>query len=229
MSDTNRPQSIDGETVVGSEADAGATAGSAVTRGDQHHPSEQSRSGSGDGMHMGYGRFAAMIATSTAVMYVLMYLNTFAWDHVRWSETRAYMALVMGAAMAVIMLGYMLGMYRSTRANIAILVGAAAVFGGALWLVRSQETVQDTSYMRAMIPHHSIAILTSERSQIEDVRVCELAVEIIEAQRREIAEMEWLIDDIGDNGAAETATEAAARSVPEFTGTAKRTCTGGGG
>ncbi|MFN3218783.1 MAG: DUF305 domain-containing protein [Acidimicrobiales bacterium] len=175
-------------------------------------------------MHMGYGRFAAMIATSTVAMFVLMYLNTFAWDHVRWSETRFYMAFVMGATMAVIMLAFMLGMYRSTTINIAIVAGAVLVFAGALWLVRSQETVQDTSYMRAMIPHHSIAILTSERSELADVRVCELAVEIIEAQRREIAEMDWLIDDIGDNGAADTAAEAEARPVPDFTGTASRTC-----
>jgi uncharacterized protein (DUF305 family) len=225
MSDPNRSQSTDHEALVSTQTDAGATAGSAVMQGDQHAPSEESESESRDGMHMGYGRFAAMIATSTVVMYLLMYLNTYAWEHVRWSETRAYMALVMGAAMAVIMLGYMLAMYRNSRTNIAILLGAAAVFAGALWLVRSQETVQDTSYMRAMIPHHSIAILTSERSQIEDVRVCELAVEIIEAQRREIAEMEWLIDDIGDNGVAQSAVEADTRPVPEFTGTAQRRCT----
>jgi uncharacterized protein (DUF305 family) len=78
--------------------------------------------------------------------------------------------------------------------------------------------------MSAMIPHHSIAILTSERSEIADVRVCELAVEIIEAQRREIDEMDWLIDDIGRNGIAATAAEADARPVPEFSETSQRTC-----
>ncbi|MCB0996241.1 MAG: DUF305 domain-containing protein [Acidimicrobiales bacterium] len=175
-------------------------------------------------MHMSYGRFAAMIATSTVVMFGLMYLNTYAWDHVRWSETRAYMAVLMGATMAVIMLGFMLSMYKNMRLNIAIGVGAVALFAGSLWLVRSQTTVQDTSYMRAMIPHHSIAILTSERSELEDVRVCELAVEIIEAQRREIAEMDWLIADIDANGPAETADEAAARPVPDFEGTSIRSC-----
>jgi uncharacterized protein (DUF305 family) len=87
-------------------------------------------------------------------------------------------------------------MYRDRRANAAILVGSALVFSGALWLVRSQTTVQDVSYMRAMIPHHSIAILTSERSEISDPRVRELADEIIEAQRREIDEMKALIEDL---------------------------------
>lgn len=59
-----------------------------------------------------YPRFAAMIVTSTLVMFGLMYLNTYQLDHVFFSETRTYMALVMGAAMAVIMLAYMMGMYK---------------------------------------------------------------------------------------------------------------------
>ena len=176
------------------------------------------------GVHMSYLRFGAMIATSTIVMFGLMYLNTYAWDHVRWSETRAYMAVVMGATMAVIMLGFMLSMYKSTMVNVGIVAAAVLLFAGSLWLVRSQTTVQDRSYMRAMIPHHSIAILTSERSELADYRVCELAVEIIEAQRREIAEMDWLIEDIGENGAVATAAQAEERPVPDFTGTSIRTC-----
>jgi Domain of unknown function (DUF305) len=142
---------------------------------------------------MSYARFGAMIATSTIVMFGLMYLNTYALDHVWFSQTRAWMAVVMGAAMAVIMLGFMLGMYRNKQANIAIVVGSIVAFAGALWLVRSQATVDDVSYMKAMIPHHSIAIMTSERAHIRDPRVRKLADGIIEAQVREIAEMEQLI------------------------------------
>jgi FlaA1/EpsC-like NDP-sugar epimerase len=163
-----------------------------------------------------YLRFAAMIATSVIVMYGLMYLNTFEWSHVRWSETRVYMALIMGAAMAIIMLSFMLGMYKDTRINVAIYAASILIFLAALFLVRSQTLVGDSSYMRAMIPHHSIAILTSERAQIEDVRVRELADEIIEAQRREIQEMDWLLNDIAANGIAATQDEADARPVPEF-------------
>jgi hypothetical protein len=99
----------------------------------------------------------------------------------------------------------------------AIVAGSVAVFALALWLVRSQTTVQDQSYMRAMIPHHSIAILTSSRAEIDDVRVRVLADGIIAAQKREIEEMNWLIDDIADNGRATTQAEAEARPVPEFT------------
>ena len=143
-----------------------------------------------------YGKFAAMIATSTLVMFGLMYLNTYAWDHVWFSETRTYMAFVMGAAMAIVMLVYMLDMYSNWRVNIGILAGSIGVFALALWLVRSQATVEDVSYMKAMIPHHSIAIMTSERANISDPRVRKLANEIIEAQRREIEEMKALIDEL---------------------------------
>lgn len=143
-----------------------------------------------------YIRFAAMILTSTVVMFILMYLNTYAFEHVFWSETRVYMAIVMGATMAVIMLGYMLGMYQNMKLNIGIFAGSVIVFALALWLVRSQATVSGPSYMSAMIPHHSIAIMTSERAQIRDPRVRKLADEIIAAQRREIAEMRYLIADL---------------------------------
>lgn len=143
-----------------------------------------------------YARFGLMIATSTVVMFGLMYLNTYQLDHVSFSETRVYMALVMGATMGVIMLLFMLGMYQNRKLNTGILLSCALVFAGALWLMRSQATVQDVSYMRAMIPHHSIAIMTSERANISDPRVRELADEIIASQRREIREMKALISEL---------------------------------
>jgi hypothetical protein len=147
-------------------------------------------------MNNSYARFAAMIATSTVVMYGLMYLNTYQLDHVFFSETRLYMALLMGATMAVIMLGFMLAMYENRRANTGIFVGIILVFVVALWLVRSQATVGDVAYMRAMIPHHSIAILTSENANISDPSVRELADAIIETQREESTEMKRLIADL---------------------------------
>lgn len=145
---------------------------------------------------MTYARFAAMIATSTIVMFGLMYLNAYALDHVFFSQTRMWMALVMGAIMAVIMLCFMWMMYKNRQANIGIVIGSVVVFGLALWLVRSQRTVDDVAYMKAMIPHHSIAILTSTRAKITDPRVRALADGIIETQRREIAEMEALIGEL---------------------------------
>lgn len=138
---------------------------------------------------MSYRRFAAMIITSTVAMFALMYLNTYAAGHVLFSQTRLWMALLMGAVMAAIMLGFMWGMYKNSHANIAILGASAIVFAGSLWLVRSQETVDDVAWMKAMIPHHSIAIMTSERAHIRDPRVRLIADRIIDAQIREIAEM----------------------------------------
>jgi uncharacterized protein (DUF305 family) len=143
-----------------------------------------------------YGKFGVMIATSTIVMFGLMYLNTYQLDHIFFSQTRMWMALVMGAAMAVIMLGFMRDMYTDRGRNISIIIGSVVVFAAALWLVRSQQSVDDVSYMEAMIPHHSIAILTSERAHISDPRVRKLADGIIETQRREIAEMKGLIEDL---------------------------------
>lgn len=149
---------------------------------------------------MTYRRFFTMIAVSTLVMYGLMYLNTYEASHVWFSQTRAWMALLMGSVMAVIMLGFMWKMYDRPPVKFAIVGASVAAFAVSLWLVRSQETVGDVSYMKAMIPHHSIAIMTSRRAHISDPRVRELADAIIKAQVREIREMEGLIADIETNG-----------------------------
>lgn len=143
-----------------------------------------------------YVRFATMIVTSTVLMFVLMYAHTYQLDHVYFSETRLYMALIMGASMTIVMLAFMLGMYRNTAANVAIFAGALVVLAASVYLVRSQTLVGQVSYMKGMIPHHSIAILTSERATITDPRVRKLADQIIKAQREEIAEMQNLVREL---------------------------------
>ncbi|WP_456272343.1 DUF305 domain-containing protein [Bacillus sp. AK031] len=150
-----------------------------------------------------YLRFGAMVVTSTIIMFMFKYLSTYKVDHVFFSETRAYMALLMGATMAVIMLAFMTHMLKNKKANIGIVIGSVLIFGVSLFLMRSQTLVDDQDYMEAMIPHHSIAILTSERAEISDPRVKELSKEIIEAQRKEIAEMKNLIEDLEDEGGSE--------------------------
>lgn len=165
-----------------------------------------------------YLRFLAMIATSMVFMFAVMYLHTYRLSHAWYSETRFYMTLLMGATMGVVMLAFMLHMYKDGKKNLAIFAGSVLLFLAALFLVRSQALVGEVSYMKGMIPHHSIAVLTSERSNIEDVRVRELADEIIKAQRREIKEMEWLIEDIRENGPATSEAEAERRPVPKFEG-----------
>jgi hypothetical protein len=162
-----------------------------------------------------YGLFGAMIATSTAIMYAVMYLNTFAFEHIRYSQTRVWMALLMGAVMAAVMLLFMLGMYESRRANGVILVASVVVFAVSLWLVRSQSSVYDVDYMRAMIPHHSIAIMTSNRAHIRDARVRKLADEIIESQVREIGEMNQLIADLQKNPPPSNAPDLAPKTMQQ--------------
>ena len=181
-------------------------------RGGQH---DETGGGQGDMRGM-YLRFGAMIATSIVVMYLVTYLNVFDVAHIHFSEERVYMALTMGGAMGVVMMGWMWGMYGNRRWNIGVVAGSVLLAVVATFLSQSQLLVEDGNYMRGMIPHHSIAILTSERANIRDVRVRELADEIIEAQRREIAEMEWLLEDIAENGEATTTDEADARPVPSF-------------
>ena len=143
-----------------------------------------------------YLKFLVMILASTFIMYWLMYLNLYEASHVEFSQTRLFMALIMGSVMAVVMLLFMWKMYEDKRKNALILGISAIIFSLSLFLVRSQATVDQVSWMKAMIPHHSIAILTSERADIEDERVKELAQEIIEAQEREIEEMQKLIEEL---------------------------------
>ncbi|NNC48277.1 MAG: DUF305 domain-containing protein [Sphingomonas sp.] len=169
--------------------------------------------------------FFAMIATSIVTMFVLKYSNVWEPSHAYFSQTRMYMALLMGMAMIVIMLGFMWGMYKTLATKVLLMVGAIIGFALFLWLARSQATVEDEAWMKAMIPHHSIAVLTSSRADISDPRVRELADEIIEAQVREIAEMELLLEDIEANGEMGDGTPIAPRSAqltPELLEEAKK-------
>lgn len=141
-----------------------------------------------------YGRFLLMLGLSFVAMYITMYMNTYEWDHVYFSLTRFYMTCLGISAMAVIMLSLMLKMYKNKKKNIAIYLGSLVLFVSALGLVRAQRPViGDVLYMKAMIPHHSIAILTSKRADIDDPETKKLAEEIIEAQKREIAQMKKII------------------------------------
>jgi uncharacterized protein (DUF305 family) len=126
----------------------------------------------------------------------MMYFNVYALDHIFFSQTRLFMALMMGAMMAIIMLLFMWKMYDNKKMNIGILVVSVALFFSSLFMVRSQTAVGDTAWMKAMIPHHSIAILTSKNADLSDPRVKELAEKIIDAQEKEIKEMKELIEEL---------------------------------
>ncbi|WP_062532542.1 DUF305 domain-containing protein [Jeotgalibaca dankookensis] len=147
-------------------------------------------------MDKGYKRFFGMILTSAILMYGVMYLNTYQLDHVFFSEMRLYMTILSTAVMAFVMLLFMLHMLKNKKMNIGIIAGSVLVFAVSFFLMRNQTTIDEVDYMQAMIPHHSIAILTSERADIEDPRVRKLADDIIEAQKKEIDEMKELIEEL---------------------------------
>lgn len=151
-------------------------------------------------MKMSWARFAAMIATSTVVMFFLMYHLIYSLDHATFSLNRLIAALLMGAVMAVIMLAFMWSMYPGRTAKVVVLVAASVIALGLLALNRSQALIGDIAFMRAMIPHHSIAINNAEKAKLSDPRVRRLADEIISGQVREIAEMKLLIADIEAHG-----------------------------
>ena len=161
-----------------------------------HNPNHTASHGLNKNQMNPYVKFTLMIVTSTVVMFIMMYFNTYQMDHVYFSETRAYMALYMGAGMSVVMLAFMTNMYKKTKLNLMIYGLSVLLFAVGIWGVRSQATVDQVDWMQAMIPHHSIAILTSSRADIKDPRVRKLADDIIEAQKREIGEMQQLIDEL---------------------------------
>lgn len=163
-------------------------------------------------MNMSWGRFAAMIAISTFIMFFLMYQLVYSFNHAMFSLNRLIASLAMGCVMTVVMLGFMWSMYKGIGTKFAILVVAAVAGVILLSVNRSQALISDVSFMKSMIPHHSIAINNARKASISDPRVRKLADEIIESQVREIAEMKLLIDDIDRNGERGT-TELPARST----------------
>ncbi|MGQ7794051.1 DUF305 domain-containing protein [Faunimonas sp. B44] len=151
-------------------------------------------------MGMSWVRLAAMIATSTFIMFFLMYQLVYSFDHAFFSINRFVASLVMGSVMTLVMLGFMWSMYKGTIAKVAVLAFAALAGVGLLYVNRNQLLVDDVRFMRSMIPHHSIAINNARKASISDPRVRELADKIIESQVLEITEMKMLIADIEESG-----------------------------
>lgn len=140
-----------------------------------------------------YLKFGIMMLTSFVIMYGVMFLNADTLDHIMLSHTRTYMTILMIAPMAFTMLLFMWGMYENKKANALILVGSVVVFITTFYLLRNQIFIKDVQYMKAMIPHHSSAIMVSQMATFEDPETKKLAEEIIAAQEKEIAQMKRLI------------------------------------
>ena len=161
---------------------------------------------------MGWGRFVAMIATSTVIMFGLMYQLVYSAEHVMFSVNRLIASLVMACVMSIVMLAFMWSMYKGTKTKVAVVAVAGVLAVVLLAANRRQAVIDDTRFMKSMIPHHSIAINNARKAAISDPRVRRLADGIIESQVREIAEMKLLLDDIASNG-ERGQTELPARSA----------------
>lgn len=144
--------------------------------------------------HSNYTTFVLMLLCSAVSMYITMYFNTYEISHVFFSWTRLYMTLIGIGGMSIIMFLFMRHMYKNKQKNVAIILVSVLLMVLSTYLVRQQVPIGDVKWMRAMIPHHSIAILTSNRADLKDPEVKKLAGEIIKAQEREIAEMKRMIE-----------------------------------
>ena len=148
-------------------------------------------------MHsMTYKKFAIMMIVSFFIMYFVMFLNLSAFDHYYTSVTRIYMTVLMISAMGIVMMGMMGNMYPNRKTNQTIMAASAVVFIVVLFALRTQTPIGDVQYMKAMIPHHSSAILTSKNADIKDPEVRKLADDIIAAQEREIGEMKAMLEKL---------------------------------
>lgn len=174
------------------------------------HGMEHGRGEHAHGMHMSWPKFAMMIFTSVVIMFFLMYQLVYSFDHVFFSVNRLVASLVMGCVMTVVMLAFMWSMYQGPKVAVVILAAVLAV--ALLAMNRGQMLIDDVRFMESMIPHHSIAINNARKASITDPRVRKLADGIIESQVREIAEMQLLIDDIGQSG-LRGSTQLAPRSA----------------
>jgi uncharacterized protein (DUF305 family) len=141
-----------------------------------------------------YKNFWITLALSFFIMYSVMFLNMDDSSHYHTSLTRIYMALLMVAPMAVVMMLMMGKMYPNRKTNLGIMVAGILVFIISLVALRTQTPISDVQYMKAMIPHHSSAIMVSKRANLKDPEVKKLSEQIIKSQEEEITQMQNIIE-----------------------------------
>ena len=146
---------------------------------------------------MSYKKFSLMMLISFIIMYGVMFLNVDEANHIYISTTRTYMALLMVSPMAIVMLLMMGKMYPNKKLNTGIMLGAAVLFALVLTGLRTQTPIGDVQYMKAMIPHHSSAIMVSKNANLKDPEVIKLSEGIITSQEKEIAEMKASLARMG--------------------------------
>lgn len=140
-----------------------------------------------------YKRLYINLLISFVVMYAVMFFNVDEVSDIFISMNRLYMALLMVSPMCLIMIISMKSMYIDKKQNRIITLMSVFIFIAAFYCLRTQAFISDKQYMKAMIPHHSSAVMTSKHAAIKDPQVRMLADSIIQSQQREIRLMKELI------------------------------------
>jgi len=133
------------------------------------------------------------LVLSLAIMYLAMFAMIWSWGEFIQNINFFYMALVMWAPMAVVMLLTMKPMYPDKKVNLALYGLFAFVFVISCVGIRDQWAVGNRQFLRSMIPHHSGAILMCEEAKISDPEIKQLCGGIIQSQAEEIAKMKAIL------------------------------------
>ncbi len=141
-----------------------------------------------------YRNLAFELILDFIIMYLVMYTMIATLDHFYFNLNNVYMTLMMVAPMTILMLVMMRSMYQNRRANLIIAIGAVVIFAASFYAMRSQAAIGDKELIRGMIPHHSGAILMCEQASLTDPELVALCGEIVEAQEREISQMQAILD-----------------------------------
>jgi uncharacterized protein (DUF305 family) len=136
-----------------------------------------------------YAMLAVNLLASLIIMYVAMFAMIWSWGEFVQNFNFLYMALVMWAPMAAVMLATMQPMYPNKRLNGLLYLAFAAVFILSFIGIRDQSLVGDEQFLRSMIPHHSGALLMCREASIQDAEIRQLCEGIIASQSSEIEQM----------------------------------------
>ena len=158
----------------------------------QHQP-EDDGAMSQQMMRHHYMMLALNLGISLVIMYVAMFAMIWTWGEFLQNINFFYMALVMWAPMAIVMLVTMRSMYRNAKLNGLLYLAFGLVFLLSLIAIRDQSLVGNRQFLRSMIPHHSGAILMCQEASISDPEIKQLCQEIIASQKAEIDQMKAIL------------------------------------
>ena len=140
-----------------------------------------------------YGMLALNLTISLVIMYLAMFAMIWSSGEFIQNINFFYMALVMWAPMAVVMLLTMRSMYSNGRLNLLLCGAFVLIFVASFAGIRAQAAVGNRQFLRSMIPHHSGALLMCERAKLSDPEIVSLCGRIIQSQTEEIAEMKAIL------------------------------------